>query len=176
MSVTSFASKPKDIYEYLNGLVKQATLEYLSQEHIDFDAEQLPVDIRFSAQASFGDYSMPVMSWAGKNKLGRPPLQIAEALANILRGMDLPGIQEISVTKPGYLNFRLNRVAMGRNIIERLIEDGADFGQNDIGVGTKVVVEHTAVNSNKAAHVGHLRNSCLGDTVVRMLRSQGYQV
>lgn len=176
MSVTSFASKPKDIYDYLNSLVKQATLDYLAQEHIDFDVEQLPVDIRFSAQASFGDYSMPVMAWAGKNKLGRPPMAIAEALASILRGMDLPGIQEITVTKPGYLNFRLNRIALGRDIIERVIEEGADFGQNDSGVGTKVVVEHTAMNSNKAAHVGHLRNSCLGDTVVRMLRSQGYQV
>jgi arginyl-tRNA synthetase len=39
-----------------------------------------------------------------------------------------------------------------------------------------VVVEHTAINSNKAAHVGHLRNACIGDTVVRMLRSQGYDV
>ena len=176
MSVTSFASKPKDIYEYLTTLVKQATSEYLAQEHIEFDVEQLPVDIRFSAQASFGDYSMPVMSWAGKNKLGRPPMQIAEALATLLRGMDLPGIQEITVTKPGYLNFRLNRSALGRDIIERVIEEGPDFGQNDLGVGTKVVVEHTAVNSNKAAHVGHLRNSCLGDTVARMLRAQGYQV
>src|SRR5690242_20583053 len=176
MSVTSFASKPKDIYEYLTGLVKQATLEYLAQEQIDFDVEQLPIDIRFSAQASFGDYSMPVMAWASKNKLGRPPLQIAEALGTLLRGMDLPGIQEITVTKPGYLNFRLNRAAMGRDIIEQVLEEGADFGQNNAGTGTKVVVEHTAVNSNKAAHVGHLRNSCLGDTVVRMLRSQGYQV
>ncbi len=176
MSVTSFASKPKDIYEYLTNLVKQAALEYLAQESIDFDVEQLPVDMRFSAQASFGDYSMPVMSWAGKNKLGRPPMVIAETLATLLRGMNLPGIQEITVTKPGYLNFLLNRSALGRDIIERVIEEGPDFGQNEIGVGTKVVVEHTAVNSNKAAHVGHLRNSCLGDTVVRMLRSQGYQV
>jgi arginyl-tRNA synthetase len=56
------------------------------------------------------------------------------------------------------------------------LEAGADFGQQDRGVGTKVIVEHTAINSNKAAHVGHLRNSCLGDTVVRMLRSQGYSV
>src|SRR5579884_1823957 len=152
MSVTSFASKPKDIYEYLTGLVKEATRQYLAEESIDFDVEQLPIDLRFSAQASFGDYSMPVMAWASKNKLGRPPVVIAEALATRLRGMDLPGIQEITVTKPGYLNFHLNRAAMGRDIIERVIEDGADFGQNDSGVGTKVIVEHTAVNSNKAAH------------------------
>src|SRR5205807_10037051 len=82
----------------------------------------------------------------------------------------------ITVTKPGFLNFRLNRAVTGKVIIEHVLEEGADFGHNDLGVGTKVVVEHTAINSNKAAHVGHLRNACIGDTVVRMSRSQGYHV
>lgn len=167
---------PKDFYEHLTTLIKQAVKTYLAHEQLSFDIEQLPIDLRFSAQASFGDYSLPMMAWAGKNKLRRPPLQIAEALATILRDMAIPTIQEITVTKPGYINFRLNRPSVGRDIIERVLEAGPDFGQHDVGVGTKVVVEHTAINSNKAAHVGHLRNSCLGDTVVRMLRSQGYSV
>jgi arginyl-tRNA synthetase len=166
----------KDLNEYLTLLVKQAVLTYLAQERMSFDVERLPFHLRFSAQASFGDYSMPVMAWAGKNVLGRPPLMIAEALAMLLRNMSIPAIAEITVTKPGYLNFRLNRPAVGQAIMERVLENGADFGQNNVGVGTKVIVEHTAVNSNKAAHVGHLRNSSIGDTVVRMLRSQGYQV
>src|SRR5215472_18875823 len=166
----------KDLHEYLITLIKQAVAAYLAQEQLDFDVEQLPMDLRISAQASFGDYSMPVMAWAGKKMLGRPPLQIAEALAAILRGMSVPIIGEITVTKPGYLNFRLNRPTVGQTILERVLEQGADFGQDETGVGTKVIVEHTNINSNKAAHVGHLRNSCLGDTVVRMLRSQGYQV
>src|SRR6266496_1409487 len=165
-----------DIYEYLSTLIKQATRIYLAQEQIHFDSAELPIDLRFSAQSSFGDFSMPVMPWAAKNKLGRPPVSIAEPLAEVLREMHDPAIDEITVTKPGFLNFRLNRPAMGKAIIERVLEDGADFGHNDVGVGTKVVVEHTAINSNKAAHVGHLRNSSIGDTVVRMLRSQGYQV
>jgi len=164
----------KDFYEYLIGLVQQSVATYLTQEKIQFDTEQLPIDLRFSAQSNFGDYSMPVMSWAGKKKLGRPPLQIAEAMATILRDIRTPAIQEITVTKPGYLNFLLNRPQVGKTIIERVIETGPDFGRDDVGIGTKVVVEHTAINSNKAAHVGHLRNSCTGDTVVRMLRSQGY--
>ncbi|HCJ36466.1 MAG TPA: arginine--tRNA ligase, partial [Ktedonobacter sp.] len=149
---------------------------YLAQEQIDFAIEQLPIDLRFSAQASFGDYSMPVMPWGGKNKLARKPLSLAEALATILRNMQIPAIQEITVTAPGFLNFRLNRPFIGQVIIERVLDAGADFGQNDTGVGTKIVVEHTNINSNKAAHVGHLRNSCIGDSVVRMLRSQGYHV
>ncbi len=169
-------SSATDISEYLTTLIKQATKTYLAQEQIHFDIEALPVDLRFSAQSSFGDYSMPVMPWAGKNKLGRPPLSIAEALAEALREMHDPAVDEITVTTPGFLNFRLNRPAIGKAIIERVLEAGADFGHNDAGIGTKVIVEHTAINSNKAAHVGHLRNSCLGDTAVRMLRSQGYNV
>jgi arginyl-tRNA synthetase len=169
-------STPRDLHEYLTTFIKQAIVTYLTQEQIDFDVEQLPIDLRFSAQASFGDYSMPVMSWASKNKLARPPLLIAEALATVLRDMHIPGIAEITVTKPGYLNFRLNRPFIGQTIIERVLDAGADFGQNDAGIGTKVLVEHTNINSNKAAHVGHLRNACIGDTVVRMMRSQGYHV
>src|SRR5256712_5714297 len=119
---------------------------------------------------------MPVMPWGGKQKLARKPLPLAEALATILRDMRTPAIQEITVTAPGFLNFRLNRPYIGQSIIERVINNGADYGQSDTGVGTKIVVEHTNINSNKAAHVGHLRNACIGDTVVRMLRSQGYEV
>ena len=165
-----------DIYEYLATLIKQATKTYLLREQISLDIEELPIDLRFSAQSSFGDYSMPVMPWASKNKLGGKPLSIAEQLADALRQVHDPIIDEITVTNPGFLNFRLNRPTIGKAIIEHVLEKGADFGHNDIGAHTKVIVEHTAINSNKAAHVGHLRNSCLGDTVAHMLRSQGYHV
>jgi arginyl-tRNA synthetase len=177
-SKAQLMTKPSatDIYEYLTALIKQTTNSYLIQEHISLDIEELPIDLRFSAQSSFGDYSMPVMPWASKNKLGRPPLSIAEQLADALREVQDPFIDEITVTKPGFLNFRLHRPTVGKTIIEHVLEKGADFGHSEIGALTKVVVEHTAINSNKAAHVGHLRNSCLGDTVVRMLRSQGYLV
>src|ERR1700680_4781276 len=166
---------PGDLYDYLVSLIEKATATYLAREQIAVDLEQLPIELRFSAQASFGDYSVPLMKWA-KNIPGRTGLVIAEGLAAILQDMDAPAIAEISVTKPGYLNFSLNRPVVGRDVIERVLDAGADFGQNDVGAASKVVVEHTAINSNKAAHVGHLRNACLGDTVVRMLRSQGYNV
>jgi len=181
MSITSQAQEaadatPGDLHDYLVSLIKQAAAAYIAQEQITCDIEQLTIDLRFSAQASFGDYSIPLMSWSAKNKLGRPPLEIAEGLAAVLRDMETPAIAEITVTKPGYLNFRLNRPVIGHEIIERVLDAGADFGQSDAGTATKVIVEHTNINSNKAAHAGHLRNASLGDTVVRMLRSQGYRV
>ncbi len=167
---------PKDFLEYLTALIEQAVDIYLEQEHIEIDKQQLPIDLRFSAQASFGDYSMPVMQWAGKNKLSRPPLQIAEVMRTILHDMRISSVAEITATKPGYINFSLNRSEVGKAIIERVVDAGPDYGHNDVGIGTKVIVEHTAINPNKAAHVGHIRNSCIGDTVARMLRSQGYTV
>src|ERR1700737_4180709 len=118
MPITSQAEEtanmiPGDLYDYLVSLPRQAAATYLAQEEISIELDQLPIDLRFSAQASFGDYSIPLMSWAAKNKLGRPPLEIAEGLAAILRGMETPAIAEITVTKPGFLNFRLHRPVIG---------------------------------------------------------------
>src|SRR5579871_1957844 len=93
---------PEDLHDYLVSLVKQATAAYLAQEHKEIDSELLHIDLRFSAQASFGDYSVPLMKWAGKDKLGRPPLVIAKGIAEILSTMKTPGIAEITVTPPGY--------------------------------------------------------------------------
>ncbi len=124
-------SSTTDIYEYLTTLIKQATKSYLIREQISLDIEELPIDLRISAQSNFGDYSMPVMPWA-KKMSGRPPLSIAEQLADALREVHDPIIDEITVTKPGFLNFRLHRPTIGKTIIEHVLEKGADFGHNDI--------------------------------------------
>jgi arginyl-tRNA synthetase len=166
----------QDLHDYLVGLVEEATATYLAREQVSLDLAALPIDLRISAQASFGDYSMPVMAWAAKNKLARPPLAIAEALAELLRGKRIPVLADVTATRPGYVNFHLDRSAAGSAIIARALAGGAAFGAGTVGQGVKVVVEHTNINSNKAAHVGHLRNACLGDTVVRLLRAQGYDV
>ena len=164
----------QDIHSNLTALIHETIIQYLAQEGLTIEPEQLPVVLAFSAQASFGDYSMPVMAWS--RLLSRPPMAIAEAIGTLLRSAHHPALAEITVTRPGFLNFRLHRPAVGRTIIEQVLDQRTAFGQGRSGLQTKVVVEHTAINSNKAAHVGHLRNSCIGDTVVRMLRSQGYEV
>jgi arginyl-tRNA synthetase len=168
------ATGPQDLQNHLTQRIREAATRYLAFEGLTIEIEQLPIILGFSAQASFGDYSMPVMPWA--KKLGRSPMVIAEGLATFLREAQNSELAEVTVTKPGFLNFRLNHPASGRSIIERVLANGAQFGQQQSGRGTRVIVEHTNINSNKAAHVGHLRNSSLGDTVVRMLRSQGYEV
>lgn len=165
-----------DLIERLTALLRVAAAGYIRDEGLAVEVEALPFDVRPATQASFGDYGMPLMPWAAKNRLGRPPMQIAEGLAERLRGAQSAIVREVNVVKPGFLNISLDWPSVGREIMARVAAAGEGYGASQAKTGVKIVVEHTAINSNKAAHVGHLRNSCVGDTAARMLRTQGYQV
>ncbi|HEX8730636.1 MAG TPA: arginine--tRNA ligase [Ktedonobacterales bacterium] len=165
-----------DLVASLTGLLREAAAVYIRAEGLAAEVATLPFDVRPTTQASFGDYGMPLMPWAGKQRLGQPPMRIAEGVAAQLRAAAHPTIREVSVAAPGFLNISLHQPAAGAGVIARVTAAGDGYGANAAGAGVKVVIEHTAINSNKAAHVGHLRNSCVGDTAARMLRSQGYLV
>jgi arginyl-tRNA synthetase len=95
------------------------------------------------------------------------PLKIAEAIRSEIGPID--GIAEMQVAPPGYLNVKIDRGWMAT----ALIADREPAGRIPTG---KVLVEHTSINPNKAAHIGHLRNAALGDTFVRLLRFAGREV
>jgi arginyl-tRNA synthetase len=132
------------------------------------------------------------LAWAGALPLGktlhRPPRQIAEEVAHHLgdRLATLPADHPLtlleagcSVEGPGFLNFRLRRGPALARLLEARSEDGSyNIGAPAKGVERhpKVIVEHTNINPNKAAHIGHLRNAVLGDTLVRCLRFLGHPV
>ena len=102
--------------------------------------------------------------------LRKPPRTIAVEIAEAVAGagpMDTLG--RLEPTGAGYLNVFLDRAACART----WITGAAAVRPN---AGPKTVVEHTAINPNKAAHVGHLRNAALGDTLCRLLRYLGTEV
>src|SRR4030095_11747662 len=98
--------------------------------------------------------------------LRKAPKAIAQEIANALAA--IPGVGRVDATPSGDLNLYLDRRAVlsarGRGVAS-LHPPRA-----------KTIVEHTAINPNKAAHVGHLRNAALGDTLVRVLRFRGIPV
>jgi len=96
--------------------------------------------------------------------LRKPPRAIAQELAGILT--DLPGVARVAAAPNGYLNVFLDRAAY---LLAR-IGDRASAFPALAGDTAKTIVEHTAINPNKAAHIGHLRNAALGDTLGRVLR------
>ena len=95
------------------------------------------------------------------------PLKIAEAIRAGIGSIE--GIAEMQVAPPGYLNVKIDRGWMAA----ALVADRKPAAEIAAG---KILVEHTSINPNKAAHIGHLRNAVLGDTFVRLLRYAGREV
>src|SRR5487761_2180051 len=174
--MTQTTATAGDLIERLTGLLREAAAAFIREEGLTADVAALPFDVRPTTQANFGDYGIPLMPWAGKSHLGRPPMRIAEGIAAQVRALHSPIIRDVSVVAPGFLNITLDQPSVGQGVMARALAEGDAFGQSQASAGVKLVIEHTAINSNKAAHVGHLRNSCVGDTAARMLRAQGYQV
>ncbi|MGC2660526.1 MAG: arginine--tRNA ligase [Bryobacteraceae bacterium] len=124
------------------------------------------VSLEQPKQSSFGDLAIPVAFQVAR-RLKRPPKQIAEELAGGLT--NFPGVASFEIAGNGYINVRLDRAAYGLSLLQ-------GEGEAAHRVSGKFIVEHTNINPNKAAHIGHLRNAVLGDTFVRMLRKRGRQV
>jgi arginyl-tRNA synthetase len=96
----------------------------------------------------------------------KPPRKVAEELAPVLSAVE--GVERVEVAGAGYLNVYLDRARYLRDFCRRPDPEPAPSG--------KIIVEHTNINPNKAAHIGHLRNAALGDTLVRLLRYGGERV
>lgn len=131
-----------------------------------FDHRPETVTLEVPPNRELGD-----LAWPGALPLARvlrrSPRQIAEAVAEAAAWPE--GIERVEVAGPGFLNLYLDR---GR-ILHDLLAGGAPAAEVH---GEKVIVEHTNINPNKAAHIGHLRNAVLGDTLVRCLRHLGLPV
>jgi len=154
--------------EQLTEQVKQAATEMWPELKLP------PFDIVEPPSTEFGDLSTALPLTLAK-LLGEKPITIAKKMKDAVDVSGVEHVQELTVTEPGYLNFRINYIGLGSHLINKIIGQGAEYGtiRDDRGNAS---VEHTSVNPNKAAHVGHLRNACLGDTLARILGSSGYRV
>jgi len=117
---------------------------------------------------ALGEVALPVAFELAK-RLRKAPRVIAAELVAELNAIlpELEGVASVEVAGAGYLNFRLDRATVLRNIAA---DRHAEIG----GPGFRLV-EHTSINPNKAAHIGHLRNAILGDTFQRLLRPDSYK-
>ena len=125
-------------------------------------------------KVEMGELGTP-LSFELAKRLHKSPRKIAE---EIVAGLPLPdGFDKLEVAGAGYINARLNRGRMaGAMAREEALGVPGHAGEGAANVSGKILVEHTSINPNKAAHVGHLRNAILGDTFVRLLRSAGHTV
>ena len=120
--------------------------------------------VELPPRLEFGEMALPVAFELAK-RLKRAPRAIAAELQSKLVGT--PGLASVELAGAGYLNLKLDRAEVARRIAH---DEHAAVG----GPGFRLV-EHTSINPNKAAHVGHLRNAILGDSFARMIRPDAYK-
>ncbi len=136
-----------------------------------YDLQLATIPLEIPPEIKFGELATPI-AFELARKLRKAPKIIAQEIVSALAGFD--GFAGFEVAGAGYINARLDRAAGVRDVALQSTEIIENLSET--GVQIHSLVEHTSINPNKAAHVGHLRNAILGDTFVRLLRAAGQKV
>ncbi len=151
------------MYRQLQRRLASKVHDFLRSQY-DFDLPNIVIEQ--PPRVELGEYALPLAFELAK-KLRQAPRKIAEA---VVAGIgQIEGFAKLEVAGAGYINARVDRGAVARALAE-------GQGMEPEPQPGKILVEHTSINPNKAAHIGHLRNAILGDTFVRLLRSTGRAV
>ena len=139
------------------------------------EAVQQEVEVPLSKppDSAMGDYAVPCFRLA--RAVGTPPVPLAQQLRDHLRQRDLAALGIAGVEAQGpYLNVFLAKGDLAERVIGEVLEAGAGYGAGGSGLGKRALVEHTSINPNAPPHLGRARNAWIGDTLVRLLRFEGY--
>ena len=133
----------------------------------------LPLAVELPRQSEFGEMAVPAAFQLAR-QLRQAPRKIAAELVDEIG--PIAGVASMEIAGNGYINLRLDRGAFGASLLRGEPGEPGEPGRGLQVEPGKIIVEHTNINPNKAAHIGHLRNAALGDTFVRMLRARGQRV
>jgi arginyl-tRNA synthetase len=163
------------LYQYLEQRLVQHLREFLRRTYNLADAN---IVVEQPPKIEFGEFALP-LAFELARKLRKAPRKIAEEIVSGIG--EIQGFEKLEVAGGGYINVHVKRGELADAVAEdRVVEDRVPEDPTDSeALGTisgKVLVEHSSINPNKAAHIGHLRNAILGDTFVRLLRFAGRQV
>jgi arginyl-tRNA synthetase len=153
------------VYHVLEARIRTALTAHIRQRY----SQDVTVVTERPPRIEMGEISTPVCFELAK-RLKRAPRQIAQEISSELPPIE--GVERVEIAGGGYVNLYLSRAAFLASAVT-----GAGATPPMAGPeAAKFIVEHTNINPNKAAHIGHLRNAALGDTLVRLLRRAGRRV
>jgi arginyl-tRNA synthetase len=135
---------------------------------------ELPDEIQLEVpkNADHGDYSTNLAMVLAKTER-KAPRKIAETLVDALQGNPL--CDRIEIAGPGFINFRL-AAGCWYAVLDRITEQGAEYGRSTVGAGTKIQVEFVSANPTGPLHIGHGRGAVVGDAVAAVLQAAGFDV
>jgi len=134
---------------------------------------QTEFEVTEASRSEFGDVSCNVAFLLAK-LLKKKPFDIAKQISEEYKKNLGEFVKQVVPHTSGYVNFFANYSALNTSTITASLDK--NYGSVNIGNKTKIVVEHTSVNPNKALHIGHVRNIIVGDTVSRILAKAKYDV
>jgi arginyl-tRNA synthetase len=144
-----------------------AALQKILPELIDFG-----IQIDRSKTPEHGDFATNIALMLAKSA-HKPPRVLAEAIVAAIP--EHPNIQKITIAGPGFINFFLKNSARAE-IISRVLTQGEQFGQCDLGQGQRVLVEYVSANPTGPLHVGHGRGAAFGASLANLLEVAGFEV
>jgi len=153
------------VYKVVDDRIRKALRHHIHERY----KTDVPIATERPPKLAMGEAASPVCFELAK-RLKKPPRALAQEIANSLK--PIPGVTRVEVAGGGYLNFFFDRA----EFFWRALEESRQKRTAANADAQKTIVEHTAINPNKAAHIGHLRNAVLGDTFVRLLRHAGRRV
>jgi len=157
------------LYRTLQHALVASLKQFLAEQYQIADAN---IVVEQPPKVEMGDYALP-LAFELARRLRKAPRKIAEEIVAGLSGKLPSQFASLEVAGAGYINVRLDRAAALQSTPE---DDTERTREKIVSADERVLVEHTSINPNKAAHVGHLRNAILGDTFVRLLKAAGADV
>lgn len=124
-----------------------------------------------TVDSSKGDYCVPCFSLA--KTLRKAPNIIAQELMTEIESS--PYIEKMEVVG-GYLNFYLNKEMVSKEVISEILDKKGEFFTNNLGQGKTICIDYSSVNLAKYMHIGHLKNTIVGESIARLSESLGYKV
>jgi arginyl-tRNA synthetase len=128
-------------------------------------------DLDTTPDQKMGDIAFPCFNLA--KGLKKNPADISRELAAKIGPSDL--IKKIEA-HGSYLNFFFDTKCFGKAVMNEIQEKGASYGHSDFGKGKRILLEYAQPNTHKQIHVGHLRNFFIGQSMVEVLKTSGYEV
>ena len=146
-------------------IIKSALKNVYNLENIDS-----LVMVEIPKLKDHGDFSSNIALRLAK-VLKNSPINIANSLKDVLENNDF--IEKVEVVVPGFLNFFVKKDSLSE-IINKIIDQGKDYGRNNFGKNEKVMVEYVSANPTGDLHLGHARGAAYGDSLTRVLKFSGY--
>lgn len=132
------------------------------------------IEVSTPPKPAMGDFAFPCFAYARAQGLN--PAEAALELESRIKSNELSeAIVDVKAFGP-YINFFLNTSLVAQEVITKIFNEGDAYGKNNFGAGKKIMIEYPSQNSHKEFHIGHLRNVCIGNSLVQLYRACGFQV